>query len=143
MLGLIICEFEVYGESVHPKNGKKLFLFIHILAVFSNLLFILLLHFLKLVVADGPASMAVDTNPGVETYSITNGKKLIPPFWASGDICPGFQNQGRTHRLHASFPACNGFLKFTSGATLTDLLFASLAAELFQSTYICTTIAGV
>ena len=29
MLGLIICEFEVYGESVHPKNGKRSFLYIH------------------------------------------------------------------------------------------------------------------
>ena len=41
---------------------------------------------------------------------------LIPLFWTSGDVCPGFQNQGGFPRLRASLPAHNGFLRFTSGA---------------------------
>ena len=42
---------------------------------------------------------------------------LIPLFWTSGDVCPGFQNQGGFPRLHASSPVHNGFLRFTSGVT--------------------------
>ena len=49
---------------------------------------------------------------------------LVPTFWTSGDAGPGFQSQGRFPRLHASSPACNGFLRFTSGATPADLLAA-------------------
>ena len=42
---------------------------------------------------------------------------LIPLFWTSDDVCPGFQSQGGFPRLRASSPAHNGFLRFTSGAT--------------------------
>ena len=42
---------------------------------------------------------------------------LIPLFWTSGDVCPGFQSQGGFPHLRASSPAHNGFLRFTSGAT--------------------------
>ena len=42
---------------------------------------------------------------------------LIPLLWTSGDVCPGFQSQGGFPCLHASSPAHNGFLRFTSGAT--------------------------
>ena len=42
---------------------------------------------------------------------------LIPLFWTSGDVCPGFQSQGGFPHLRASLPARNGFLRFTSGAT--------------------------
>ena len=42
---------------------------------------------------------------------------LLPLFWTSGDVCPGFQSQGGFPRLRASSPAHNGFLRFTSGAT--------------------------
>ena len=42
---------------------------------------------------------------------------LIPLFWTSGDVCPGFQSQGGFPHLCASSPAHNGFLRFTSGAT--------------------------
>ena len=41
----------------------------------------------------------------------------IPLFWTSGDICPGFQSKGGLPYLHASSPAHNGFLRFTSGVT--------------------------
>ena len=37
--------------------------------------------------------------------------------------------------LHASLPACNGFFRFTSGATAANLLMASIAFELFRSMY--------
>ena len=57
---------------------------------------------------------------------------LIPLFWTSGNICPGFQSQGRSLRLHTSSPAHNGFLRFTSGVTPADLLAASMAAKLFH-----------
>ena len=42
---------------------------------------------------------------------------LIPLFWTSGDVCPGFQSQDGFPRLRASLPVHNGFLRFTSGAT--------------------------
>ena len=48
---------------------------------------------------------------------------LIPLFWTSGDVCPGFQSQGGFPHLHASSPVHNGFLKFTSGATPANCIF--------------------
>ena len=39
-------------------------------------------------------------------------------------------------------PAHNRFLRFTPGVTPADLLVASMAAELFQFTYLCTSISG-
>ena len=41
-------------------------------------------------------------------------RPLIPLFWTSGDVCPGFQSQGGSL-------ACV-ILRFTSGATSADLL---------------------
>ena len=46
---------------------------------------------------------------------------LIPLFWTSGDVSPGFQSQGGYPRLHALSPACNEFPRFTSGAIPADL----------------------
>ena len=43
---------------------------------------------------------------------------LIPPFQTSGDVSPGF-------------PAYNGFLRCTSGATPANLLMASMAGKPF------------
>ena len=54
---------------------------------------------------------------------------MIITFWTSGDILPGFPN------FYASLPACNGFLRFTSGATPADFLVASMKVELFHSMY--------
>ena len=51
-------------------------------------------------------------------------RPLIPLFWTFGDVCPGFQSQD-------GFLACNGFLRFTSGAAPADLFSASMVAELF------------
>ena len=42
---------------------------------------------------------------------------LIPLFWTSGEVCPGFQSQDGFPHLCASSPVHNGFLRFTSGAT--------------------------
>ena len=47
---------------------------------------------------------------------------LIPLFWTSGDVCPGFQSQGGFSCLCASLPAHNRFLRFTSGATPADCI---------------------
>ena len=58
------------------------------------------------------------------------GGTLIPLFWTSGDICPGFQSQCGFYNL------CNRFLRFTSGATPADLLAASMVTEPFRSTYL-------
>ena len=41
---------------------------------------------------------------------------------------PGFQCQGRSPRLHASSPVCNGTLRFISSATPADILAPSMAA---------------
>ena len=56
---------------------------------------------------------------------------LIPLFWTSGNVCPGFQTQGGSSHLHASSPVCNRILRFTSVATPADLLVASMAVKLF------------
>ena len=47
---------------------------------------------------------------------------LIPLFWTSGDVCPGFQSQGGFPQLCASSPAHNIFLRFTSGVTPADCI---------------------
>ena len=39
--------------------------------------------------------------------------QLIPLFWTSGDICPGFQSQSGSPHLRVPSPACNGILRFT------------------------------
>ena len=61
---------------------------------------------------------------------------LIPLFKTFGDVCSGYQSQGRFSHLCALSPAGNGFLRFTSGETPVDLLKARMAAEPFQSTYL-------
>ena len=68
---------------------------------------------------------------------------LIPLFWTSGDIYPGFQSQCRSPCLCAILPRYNRILRFTSSVTPADLLVASMAAEPFQSTYLWTSIDGV
>ena len=67
---------------------------------------------------------------------------LISLFWVSGDLCPGFRSQGGPPHLHASLTVHDGFLRFTSNATPADLLVASVAAKLFSSPYLQTTIGG-
>ena len=54
---------------------------------------------------------------------------LTPLFRTSGDVCPGFQSQGESSRLHVLAPTRNKFLRFTSGATPADL---SMVAEPFH-----------
>ena len=56
---------------------------------------------------------------------------LIPLFWTSEDVCPGFQSQGWSLGSHASSPTYNGFLRFISGVTPADRLSVSIAAESF------------
>ena len=55
---------------------------------------------------------------------------LIPLFWTSGYICPGFQSQAGSC-LHAFLPAL--LLRFTSGATPADLLMASRQPVVFPT----------
>ena len=43
-----------------------------------------------------------------------------PLFWTSSDVCPGFQSHGGS--FSCVLPCLHGFLRFTSGATPTDLL---------------------
>ena len=57
---------------------------------------------------------------------------LISLFWTFGGICSGFQSP----HLCALSPLCNGFLRFTPGATLADPLAVSMVAKLFLSTYL-------
>ena len=51
----------------------------------------------------------------------------IPLFWTSGDFW--VSKPGWICHLRVSPPACNGFLRFTSGATPADLLAATMTAE--------------
>ena len=67
---------------------------------------------------------------------------LIPLFWTSGDVCPGFQSQCGSSHFHASSPAHNGILRLPSAATPADLFVDSMAAETFSSTYLWTSIGG-
>ena len=48
-------------------------------------------------------------------------KPLVPLLWTSGNICPGFQSQGRSPALLAAY---DGSLRFISGVPPTDLLAA-------------------
>ena len=49
---------------------------------------------------------------------------------------PWVSKPGWIPRLHALSPACNEFLRFTSGATPADCIEVSMAAEPFRSTYL-------
>ena len=49
-------------------------------------------------------------------------KQVIPLFWTSGDVCPGFQNQGESI---AYFLGCV-ILRFTYGVTPVDCIEVSL-----------------
>ena len=52
---------------------------------------------------------------------------LIPLFWTSGDVYPGFHSQGGSL---ACFLACV-IIRFTSGVTPADCIEVSMAAEPF------------
>ena len=67
---------------------------------------------------------------------------LIPLFWTSCDVCPGFQSQGGSPHLHALLPVSNRIPRFTSGVTTADLLVANMAAEQFWSMYLQTSTGG-
>ena len=60
---------------------------------------------------------------------------LIPLFWTSGDVCPGFQSQVGSPCLHASLPKCTRILRFTSGATPAEVLAASMACQVGLISY--------
>ena len=49
--------------------------------------------------------------------------------FVSGNVYPGFQMAGGFPCLYASPLVCNGFLRFTSGATPADLLMASIVTS--------------
>ena len=57
-------------------------------------------------------------------------RPIIPLFWTPGDVCSGFQSQGRSLAYAAASSVCNGFLRFTCSAT-NHLLSASLVVEPF------------
>ena len=78
----------------------------------------------------------------VSPLGLVGGGALISLFWTSGDICPGFQSQGRSPHLCALSSVYNGFLRFTSGVTPADLSAASMVAEPFRSTYFRASIGG-
>ena len=60
--------------------------------------------------------------------SLSSVEPLIPLFWTSGDICPGFQS------IVCFFTYV--ILRFTSGVTPADCIEVSMAAKLFWSTYL-------
>ena len=51
------------------------------------------------------------------------------PFFTSSDVHLLFQREDGSPCLHALLPACNGFLRSTSGATPADLLMARIAED--------------
>ena len=58
---------------------------------------------------------------------MTQNSFFYPCFGLLGTSALGFQAQVDPH-LYAFSPGCNGFLRFTSGATPADFLTASMAA---------------
>ena len=58
---------------------------------------------------------------------------LIPLFWTSGDVCPGFQSQGGS--LFVCFLTCV-ILRFISGSTPANLLVTSMVTNPFRSTHL-------
>ena len=73
----------------------------------------------------------------IETFDVSGVMLVISvlPFfkknWGHQSfLC--FKNQGGFHYLHACLPACNGFLRFTSGATPADHLATSLLPFMFR-----------
>ena len=62
---------------------------------------------------------------------------LMRLYWTSGDVSSGFQSQsGQPYSHLAETYILHIFLRFSSGVTPADLLVASMAAELFSSTYL-------
>ena len=57
---------------------------------------------------------------------------LIPLFWTSSDVCPGFQSQDGSPHYHASLPVPNRILRIISGLMPADCM----AAKPFPSTII-------
>ena len=53
---------------------------------------------------------------------------LIPLFWTSGDVCPGFQSQGGSF---VCFLTCV-ILRFTSGATPADFIEDQHGSQTFS-----------
>ena len=59
---------------------------------------------------------------------------LIPLFWTSGNVCPGFQSQDGSLACFLTWV----ILRFTSGVTLADCIEIHMAAKSFRSTYLQT-----
>ena len=57
---------------------------------------------------------------------------LIPIFWTSGDVFPGFQSQGGP----LAWFLARVILRFTSGVIPADCIEVSMAAKPFRSTYL-------
>ena len=55
---------------------------------------------------------------------------LVPLFWISGDVSSGFQSQSGLHYSHCGGKCNVCSLRFTSGATLADLLAAGTQSVL-------------
>ena len=53
---------------------------------------------------------------------------LIPLFWTSDDVSPGFQSQGGSLACVVLSPAYHEFLRFTSGTTPADCIEVSMVA---------------
>ena len=84
---------------------------------------------LKLTDTDTLSSTSGDVCPWFEAQVAQNAQwesiklvPLIPLFWTSCEVCPGFGSQGGSPRLRALSPACNGFLRLASGEEPADLL---------------------
>ena len=63
--------------------------------------------------------------------------QLMPLFWTSGDVSFGFQSQSGFCLIHTwrrDTSNVTHSLRFASGATLADLLAATMAAEPISST---------
>ena len=61
---------------------------------------------------------------------------LIPQFWTSADVSPGFQSRVCPSLVCFLIPVCNGFFISISSATPAGLLVASTVVNPFQSTHL-------
>ena len=64
---------------------------------------------------------------------------MVPLFFGLlVTFVPGFKTRVDPLACVLLSPECNGFLRFTSGATPADLSVANMAVELLCPTYFCT-----
>ena len=105
----------VWFTSYQPEKS----IYIYYVALFANLFILVLILLIKTISYDLPFCEATDTP--------------ILGFWWR---LPWVSKPGWITRFHAFLPAHNLFLRFTYGATPTDLLITSMVTDCIPYIYV-------